>query len=234
MNIIPSRNWFPQNLPARAAWFVNFKTQFLIVAASLGLDSYNGAVSNDSDVMQFLAQTVVELDAYKEAVRQYRIIITEKPTGEPTPQFPANPNFALPKVIDTGIFDRLKELVEKIRAASSYTDEIGALLGILPTQPTSITPDEIKPAIKVTAAFTDYKFTVHATRMGMSAYRVQIRRMESEVWTDAAFSQTSDCEVTVVPTVAGQPERLQVRVILLDKNQPVGQPSDPVYVTVNP
>lgn len=235
MSIIPSRRWFPLSPAARAAWFMNFFVQFSTVATSLGFKADDiTAVDNDNQVMQFLADTDVQIDAYKEAVRQYRIGITELEIGKKTPAFPANPTFALPVVVPAGIFERLNDLVARIRVAPNYTDEIGALLGILPTKTDKPSPDTLKPVATAVAEFAGYKFTVHATRMGMPAYKVQIRRMDSDAWQDAGTSMTSDIEITVTPTVPGKPERLQMRVILMNKNQFVGEPSDAVYVTVNP
>ncbi|MET0753762.1 MAG: hypothetical protein ABWZ66_10335 [Pyrinomonadaceae bacterium] len=233
--MIPSKRWFPTNLPARALWMQNFATQFALVAASLGFTVADvTGVENDNTALQYLADIYNQIKAYEDAVRQYRIIITEGDIGKTNPQFPANPKFALPVTVDTGMFERLNNLVERIRVAPGYTDEIGALLGILTTNTERPSEDRIKPVITVTPQFSGYKFLVHATRMGKSAYKVQIRRMDSEAWTDAGFSTVSDVEITVTPKNPGQPERIQARVILMDKNQPVGEPSDAVYVTVNP
>ena len=233
--MIPSFRWFPYGLAERAVWFMNFFMNFSDVAASLGFTPAEvTAVDNDNQVMQFLADTTVQLEAYKDAVRQYRIVITEKEIGKNTPEFPANPSFTLPVEVPTGIFERLDKLVDRIRVAPGYTDEIGALLGIIPSSPDKPPPESLKPVATVVPAFGGYKFTVHATRLGMPAYKAQIRRMDSESWTDAGFSTTADLEVTVQPSTPGLTERLQVRVILLKNNEPVGEPSDAVYVTVNP
>ena len=51
---------------------------------------------------------------------------------------------------------------------------------------------------------------------------------------DIAFATNNPADVTVIPTTAGQPERILVRAIVLEKNEPVGIPSDPTFVTVNP
>ena len=63
---------------------------------------------------------------------------------------------------------------------------------------------------------------------------MQIQRKGSETWQDAAFATNNPVEVTITPTTAGQPERILVRAILLKNNEPVGQPSDPTFVTANP
>ena len=98
----------------------------------------------------------------KKAIVQYREVITEGDIGDPTPDFPANPAFALPVVQPTGIFERLNNLVERIRVAPNYTPETGALLGIIPTASESIAPADVKPLIQVFAAQTGYEFSVVA------------------------------------------------------------------------
>lgn len=233
--MIPNWRWFPRTMAERAVWYENFATQFAMVATSLGFTAADVTwVNDDNDVMQFLADIPAQLDAFEGAVRQYRIIITEGDKGAPVPQFPANPAFALEKTIPTGMFERLDKLRTRIMAADNYTDEIGALLDILPSHTEQAAPETLKPVCTVTAAFSGYKYTVHATRLGKPGYKVQMRRGNSETWTDAGQSQTADIEIHFTPTTPGQPERIQVRVILIDKNEETGQPSDAVYVTLNP
>lgn len=239
--MIPSKHWFPGSLQERAAWFQNFATQFAAVAVSLGFVAADAtAVTNDNAIVQFLAGVATELDAYKDAVRQYRIIITEGDIGNPTPAFPANPAFTLPApAVATGIFERLDNLVKRIRVAPAYTAEIGALLGITQEAtaggPGSGIPEaELKPVIKASESVGGYAFTVDVTRLGMPAYKVQIQRQGASTWQDVAFATSNPCPVTVTSTTPGQPERIYVRAQLMKNNAPVGIPSDPTYVTVNP
>lgn len=233
--MIPSRRWFPGTLAERAAWFANFSSQFSTLATTLGFVAAEvTAVTADNAMMQFLNQATVEIDAYKEAVRQFRIGITEGNTGAANSQFPANPDLTPPASVPTGIFERLDDLVKRIRVAPSFTDEIGALLGILASHSEAPAPATLKPIIKATDAFSGYTFTLNVTKMGMDSFKVQIRRMDSDSWHEAGFGTTSPMNVTVKPTAPGQPERIQIRAQLMKKNQPVGEPSDAVYVTVNP
>lgn len=233
--MIPSNRWFPQSLPARALWMLNFAKQFAIVAMSLGFTQADiDSVENDNSVMQFLADIFNQIKAYEDAVRQYRIQITENDIGKPTPQFPKAPSLSLPVDVPTGIFERIDRMRSKIMLADGYTDEIGALLGILPKNTERPPESDLKPVATVTPKFSGYKYTVHATRMGKPGYKVQLRRMDSDAWADQAQSQTADIELTATPTVAGQPERVQIRVLLIEKNEVVGEPSDAVYITLNP
>jgi hypothetical protein len=233
---IPSRLWFPTNLAARALWFDNFATQFAIIAASLGfLPAVVTQVQDDNTCFQGIASGQVELDAFVEAVRQFRIQICEAVIGSPTPAFPAAPVITPAEIPLTGIYQRLIELVDQIRVASAYTPEIGALLGIIPSGGGGPTPEaDLKPVIKVGQSFGDFKFTVNVTRLQQPGFKIQIQRAGESTWTDVAFATKNPCTVTVTPLVPGQPERILVRAILLANNEPVGAPSDPAYVTVNP
>ena len=236
MRIIPSFRWFPGNIAACAVWYQNFAKQFAIVAASLGFTAAEiTAVKTDNDVYQFLADLTDEMQAFESAARQYRLIITEQPIGQPTPQFPENPNFTLPIVIPTGMFDRLNKLVDRIRAAPAYTDEIGALLGILPTALDSISPENVKPTIQTFAAANNYHFSVVvAGRAEANMFEVELRRAGQETWETVKSATGKSVDVTITPTTPGKPEQLQVRVQLQKNNADYGQPSDPAYVTVNP
>lgn len=235
--MIPSRMWFPLSLQERVAWFDNFAKGFEGVATGLGfLPADVTAVENDNAVMQALGDFTPSLEAYKDAFRQYRLTVTEGDIGDPAPLVPTGPEWPDVNPVPTGIFERLVKLVERIRAAPTYTPEIGALLGIIPTPSnTPSNPGEpLKPVIKASESFDNYKFSVNVTRLGQPGYKVQIQRQGQSAWHDAAYAQTNPCEITVEPATPNQPERILVRAILLKSNNPVGEPSDPTYVTVNP
>ena len=234
--MIPSNRWFPSGLPARAAWYENFADQFAVVGTSLGFTANEiSSVTNDNDVFQFLADAAVTIKAYEKAIQQYREIITEQDIGDPSPQFPANPALVLPASVDTGMFERLIKLVERIRAAPNYTNETGALLGILPTQSDSLIPAEVKPAIQTFAAESGYQFSVVVAGRGESdMWDVLILKKGATTWQTVKTAVGKSVDVTITPTTAGEAEQVQVRVQLKKSNQNYGLPSDIVYVTVNP
>lgn len=109
----------------------------------------------------------------------------------------------------TGMFERLDDLEKRIRVSPSYTNEIGALLGIIVSEPANVVEADLKPVIKASPSLN-----VDVTRLGMTAFKVQIQRKGSDSCQDA--------------------NSIMVREILIQKNEPVGIPSDPTFVTVNP
>jgi hypothetical protein len=233
--MIPSKAWYPSSLQERAAWYDNFVTNLTPIATTLGVAP--AALADlvlDNEDFQSIAATTLAVENFKSAVREYRISLTEGSTGDPHPMFPFS-NFNGPQNDrPAGMFQRLVEMVERIRVHPAYTDEIGASLGILPQVPQNLTPDQLKPEIKASQSMNGYKFAMTVTRMGMPQFKVQMQRDGATTWSDVAFGTSSPIEVTVSPTNAGQPERVLVRAVLLEKNAPVGEPSDPTFVTVNP
>lgn len=140
--MIPSQTWFPSSLADRAAWMQNFATQFTTYEAALGfVNNEANDMNNDNDDFQSIAATTVEVDAFKKAVIEYRISLTEGSIGDPQPIFPTEAFAAPPNDRPAGLFQRLVELVDRIRAAPAYTDEIGAAMGIIPIPPVPI-PDQ--------------------------------------------------------------------------------------------
>ena len=184
--------------------------------------------------MESIAGTTLLLEAFAAAVPEFRISVTEGNVGDPQPVFPSE-SFAAPvNDVPAGMFQRLIELVERIRTAPAYTDEMGAALGIIPQPPPASNPGDLKPVVKASESFSQYKFTVNVARLGMPQFKVQLQRNGAGTWQDVAFGTSNPIEVTVTPTTPGEPERVLVRAVLLQKNEPVGQPSDPTFVTVNP
>lgn len=233
----PSPNWFPTSLQDRAAWYLNFNTQAQATGATLGLTAGDlTQIDNDNDVMQFLAATKTQLDAYEAAVTTYRRIITTGDVGDVTPPFPANPAFALPVVIPTGMFERLSEVYrQRIMASAAYTDEQGVLYGIVGIKEVPKAPSSIKPTLEVFAAQTGYMFSaVVSNREDSDMWDISVKMSSSANWTLAKTATGKATDVVVTPTTPGQPIQLQARVQLKKNNQNYGQLSDTVYVTVNP
>ena len=177
----------------------------------------------------------MQVYASAEAWLEYRKIITEGRIGEPIPDFPANPAFVLPNVVATGIYQRLDKLVDHIKSSANYTAETGALLRILPKAKTDKPQEEVKPTANVFAAAMGHHFSVVVEgREKATTFDVFIRRDGQENWELVKTASGKSVDVTVALSNAGMPERIQVMIQLMKNNEPYGQPSDAVYVTLNP
>lgn len=233
--MIPSHLWFPTSLADRAVWFENFAVQFANLAASLGLSSKVEQVQDDNAVIQFAAFTLLQVDTYEDAMREYLHTISEGRIGEPTPQIPANPVFSFPQSVPTGIFQRLIELREVILASDAYTPEIGTLLRIIPMKKPKPVPMEVKLKLITHAAATDYIFTAVVSERGEAdSWDLYTLRKGAANWEKFSTFTGKSADVQLTPTTPGEAEQLQVRVQGRKKNENYGQPSDPVYTTINP
>lgn len=230
--MIPSHKWFPLSLAERVLWFANFAAQFAIIADTLGMTAKVAQVNDDNTVMQFIGEADTNVNAYQEAVRQYRKIITEQSPGTPTPEFPDNPTLALPKVVTTGIFTRLDKLVDQIREADNYTDEIGGLLGILPKKADSVAPEDKIPTLK-SESLPAQQVKVEFVRGDSDGIALQMRIDGGGEWTNAGNFYKSPITITV-PGDASKAHEVELRARYLEGNTPVGQNSATIRLISQP
>lgn len=231
--MIPSSKWFPSSLQERAAWFQNFATQFANVAGALGfMPAQATIVMTDNQDFQFAAAATVEIDAYAAAFRQFRKILTEGDIGSPTPLVP--PDIVLTPVAGaaTGIFERLDNLVKRIRVAPAYTDEIGALLGILPSQPNGSTtePQPVLNAVSMPGSIIEVSFV----RGNSNGVIVETKVDNAATWSEAGKFFKSPAELVIPQNPQNLPRSVQMRARYVNGNSPVGQFSDIVSTATQP
>lgn len=235
MTKIIKRVWMPSKLDTLAPWYVNFALKFAQYAPQLGLTADVMLVNEDNLMIQWLADADEVAKANLDGFRKFRdeSLYAEKNSDEPTA--PATGLPTAPEKLTWAIVQRLVNLVERIELAPGYTPDIGAQLGIIPPETSNISPSDVKPTVQVFAAQSDYQFSVVvANRADANMFEVEIRRAGQENWTVAKTASGKSIDVTIEPTIAGKPEQIQVRVQLKKNNADYGQPSNAVYVTVNP
>lgn len=229
--MIPSSRWFPTSWADRILWYANFTAQFILVAEVLGLTDKVQQVKDDNLVMQFLGGADTGIEAYHAGFRQYRRIITEEAVGTPTPDFPDNPTFALPKIVATGLFTRLDKLRDQIMNADNYTDEIGALLGILPKKTDSIAPGDRKPALKG-HAMPEQQILVDFVRGDSDGINLRLS-VDGGAPVNMGNFYKSPVSITV-PGDASKPHEVEITGRYIEGNTPVGQNSDPIKLVSQP
>lgn len=232
--MIPNSRWFPTALQDRAAWFDNFSVQFSAVATGLGFTAAEvAAVQDDNNCFQGVASGAVALDAYASAVRNYRKTVTEGSIGEPTPAFPASPVIVPPELVATGMFQRLDELVARIRVAPNYTPEIGALLGIIPASPSRPAPEDMQPELKV-STLPGSVVQVKFVRGGTNGIVVETNLDNSGTWNSVGVYAASPAVIVVPANAQNLPRAVQIRARYVEGNSAVGQFSDITTVSTQP
>jgi hypothetical protein len=203
------------------------------LASQLGLlPAELTTISDDNDTMTFCAQSTTNMDTFMDAFRQYRKAVTESIIGEPTPVVPAYIPLATGPTTPAGIFQRLDNFVKRIRAASSYTDEIGALLGIIPSKGEDIVETEMKPVLKANA-MPGSVVQVSFTRGKSDGVVIETKVDNSSTWSSAGTYFKSPASV-IIPDGTGMPHAVQIRARYVIGNEAAGLNSDTVNVVTTP
>ena len=232
--MIPSKAWFPTNLAARAAWLANFATQFLNYSGTLGLSSFDGQVTNDNQDFQSIADTRLAVKNFDKAIADFLRDLTEGSVGSSQPVFPVEAFAAPPRGVPAGIFQRLDELRTLIMTQPTYTEVMGTAMGIESVTPAKPIPSTVKPDIQAFSAANGHHFSLVVSNRGESTqWDVYILRKGGS-WTKHDSFTGKSADVTVSLQSPGDAEQIQVYVQLRKSNADYGQPSDPVYVTLNP
>ena len=236
----PDPRYVETDMQGRAAFFQNYSDQMQNVGASLGYATGElDRIKDDNTIVQFLASSMVTVDAFDLAVRNFRRDILGESIGVPTPSWPTFSGLVLPTTsspVETGIWQRLNQDVGRIRRAPAYTAEVGGLLGIIPSSPDVPSPGDVTPEIQVSAAATGYLFGIIVSkREEADQWQVWIARVGTSSWSNVATATGKSSDVNVTPTDdESGPIQLQVRVQLRKDNANYGQPSQIATVTVNP
>lgn len=223
--MIPSKTWYPTSLQERAAWHDNFATNFGAIATTLGFVAADvTAVLADNAVMQFLATTATSIQAYSDAVRSFRRVVTEHNVGDPIPAFPPDFTPVPPPSVPTGIFERTDFFARRIRVSAAYTEEVGSLLGVIPKTPESTPIGGTKPVL-VVAAKPNSNVEVTFVRGRSGGISLQTITDKGD-WVDAGRFVRSPAALLIPHNADHLPRSVQVRGRFLDGNDPVGDWSD--------
>ena len=231
--MIPSKRWFPTTLVDRAAWIDNFAKQFAIIAPSLGFSAADvTSMTQDAEDFRALASATTAAEAFMAAIRGFRVSVSEEKVGSPQPVFPTLMLTPPPNGVPAGIFQRLDERVQRIRTAAAYTDEIGALLGIIPAGSRSIVESELVPQIKA-STMPGNIVEIRFARGDTDGLFVQIKLDKDGDWSTVGRFMRSPA-VIEVPDGTGAPRSVQIRARYLIGNDPVGQNSNLINVVTTP
>jgi hypothetical protein len=154
--------------------------------------------------------------------------------GEALGAFVDAPDASTPSPLKAGVEKRSRERDQRFLHSPTITEAARTALDLV-SESGKVPPASVKPSVQTFPAAGNYEFAaIVANRGDADMYDVQVRRKGSETWTTVKSGTGKSINVTITPTTPGQAEQLQVRVQLKRKNENYGQPSDPVYVTVNP
>ncbi|MEQ1922855.1 MAG: hypothetical protein ABL952_10140 [Pyrinomonadaceae bacterium] len=233
----PSQLWYPTNLQDEAAWHIIFSKQADIDGTTYGLTAAEVTqIENDKDMVVFLAEVTNTLDYFVDTVRSFRKDVMELPVDGTTPSFPATPTLGTVTAVPRGIWERVTEYANRIKASAGYTNAVGESYGIVGTKPDAPTPSLVQPEIELSGALHGYLFSVVVSKREESdSWQVWLRPADSVgAYSLAATGTGKALDIIYSPATPGDPVQLQVYVQLRKNNENYGEPSEIGLVTVNP
>ncbi len=232
----PSQLWYPTNLQDEAAWHIVFNAQAQTDGTSYGLTAAEvGQIKSDANMVVFLAAATNTIDTFVDTVRTFRKDVMELPVDGTTPSFPPTPGLSPAADVPRGIWERVTEYANRIKAAAGYTNAVGESYGIVGSKPEAPTPSLVQPEIDLSGALHGYLFSIVVSKREESdAWQVMVRPAGGGSWELAATGTGKSLDITHTPATPGSPVQLEVYVQLRKSNENYGQPSEIGLVTVNP
>jgi hypothetical protein len=231
--MVPSSKWFPLSFAERVVWYNTFAQVFATMYSALGFTNADlQQVQDDNAMMQFLGDNVPIVENYSDAVRSYRRVITEGDVDGTTPDFPTIGTITPGTPVPQGIFERLDNLVKRIRLAPNYTEEEGEQLGIIPKKGQSIAPETAKPAI--TAATDPGNVIFVKFKKGQFSGVFLQTSVDKGNWQDQGRFTRSPIEITIPQNQDELPRMVALRARYLVGDNAVGEWSDTVTVQTTP
>lgn len=192
------------------------------------------SIQEDHTNMEWILKFCSLVDEYKTTAFGIKRRFLRGQPEEQLGAFVDAPDASPPSALKAGVEKRSRERDQRFLHSPTLTE--GARLALdLVNAPSDVSPETVKPNVEAHAAAGNYEFGLIIGNRGASDMSdVQVRRKGSEAWQTVKSATGKAVNVVIAPSAPGQPEQLQVRVQLKRKNENYGQPSDPVYVTVNP
>jgi hypothetical protein len=229
-----AKNYLPQSDPERVTWFNNFAGKLPTHAAVLGVAAADVKTAQEDAAMfdHLISKRLPALRTAQQQQTAYKNLIADGPPGAPGSDPPALPALtAAPTTVAPGVLPRLRALVQRIKNTGSYTEVIGADLGIIGAEtPTGETP---KPTFKAVAQ-PGHEVRLDWVKGRLDGVMIQGRKPGEAGWTDLGLDHYSPFVDTRKPTDPTHPELREYRMRGLLRDEAVGDWSDVVSIGTLP
>lgn len=231
-----SQDWYQRTMAGLAAWWANFdfrRTEFEAKYPILATEKNKLAA-----IAAWVAYWVEARNSFDETSKQlttyFNTIVGNNPNADP----PLVPVVALPPGVppdvDPGIEKFIRDIRREVVGLTNYAKADGEALGFEAPTAAPISPNLVKPDLQVFGAANNHHFSaVVSGRAESDMWDVYIMRKGGN-WEKHSTCTGKSADISVSLQSPGDAEQIQVYVQLRKNNADYGQPSDPVYVTLNP
>lgn len=227
----------PRTESTLVIWLKTFTQGFTTHGPALNFTASEiAAVQADAAMLEYLITDLIP--SYKSAIDarySYKDLIKNGPAGAPGGAPPPAPVMgAAPATVAPGVLPRLRQLIQRIRYAPGYTEDIGKELGIEDEGGgNEVDMDTVKPTAKATA-LTGHQVRITFDKRRFDGVWIESRRKGDADWTPLGVDLYSPYLDARAPVQASTPEIREYRLRFYDGDAPVGQWSDIISVTTIP
>lgn len=145
-----SASYIPLADADRVVWLNNFSNRIGQYAVSLGLvPAEISSIENDAQMFSYSVMLQNTAHQYWIAVAGLKNQLLSSPQQVPAPALPAMPSAGIPPApVNSGIFNRIILLVNRIKQSGAYTPTMGQDLNIIAPVST-ITPNDMIPNLGI-------------------------------------------------------------------------------------
>jgi len=174
------------------------------------------------------------IDGNKKTAFQIKQSVFDGDPSEDIPVYPTTPAFTLPNpAAKPGAYQRFVDRGKRWKTAAGWTPEIGTALGYDGPAAKPV-PGTVKPTIQAFPAAHGAHFSLVVSGRGEATmWDVYIIRKGGSP-TKLTSGEGKSADIYVTLSSPGDAEQIQVYVQLRKSNADYGQPSEPVFVTLNP
>jgi len=211
------------------------KLEFALLASALGFTAEQIlAFLADLNWVIYNCRSAADAQTNSTAWVQFRDTHLDGDPGTPVGPPPGTTGPAVPSgaVPANGIIARIRAMIQRIKSSPGYTPAIGQALRIVPTV-VPVDDSNAKPNTRG-KALPMFKAELRCKRGDFDAVRTRCRRDGEADWTDLGLSVGTKTLDERPPIEPGKPEVRTYEQIYVRDNQPVGQWSDSVRVTLQP
>ena len=219
-------DYYPAKRAELPEWYQNFTAVLAVLAAKYGITAPMLAeIDADNAWIQYWVPAMFEVDNQVDAMRAYFETLLKEAEGSPSP---AEPTVGLPAgappPILPGARARVRDIANFIKGNPTYNPADGEALGIVTSKETPNLPSNITADFTV-RTLAGFALEVTFSRQGMSAMRFEFRRKGGD-WQFVNVLNSSPGTLNIAPTTPGTAEQIELRSILMEKNDPIGNYSD--------
>lgn len=227
----------PRQESALVIWFKNFAQAFSVHGPTLGFTAAEiASVQADAAMLDFVVSDMIPtFKSGLDARYSFKDLIKDGPIGAPGGALPPLPaTGTAPAVVAPGIMPRLRQLINRIKNSSAYTDDIGQDLGITGKDDgNEVDVDTAKPKLKP-VALVGHVVRVEFNKSVFDGVWIECKRKGDATWTALGLDLHSPYMDTRPPVAADTPEVREYRGRFYDDDVAVGEWSDVVSVTTKP